>query len=298
MRHVLILLIFLLSGYIYAQEGKIYLFKDRYQKSEQIFIERHPSRFSDIKVMTANNLLTNRKIDYRKVEENLNRMYPLNGATGILCIDLENEAFRYLKSHSVTRINKVSNKRFQLAKNDFINLIRFIKKKRPKLQVGYFELPFRVFAENEFRPGSKALLDDIIKESDIIMPSLYIPYPAKHVGIKSNLKFLDINLKNALESGIRLNKPVLPFVWYFIFSPDSRFSYEIIPKDEMKIYTDYIFEYTFQGKKVGGLIWWDSAVPFYPKNINSVKQNYVPSSERKDRVRRSDLFYYYFGSNN
>jgi len=294
MREILVMTFILFVTNTFSQENKIYVFKDRYNKSEQKYIENDPSRFSEIKVMTANSLLTNRKIDYRKVEESLQVMYPSNNATGVLCIDLENDAFKHLKGHNINRVKKMTDAQFEKAKNDFIELIRFIKNKRPKLQVGYFELPFRIFKESEQRPGSTTLLDDILKEADIIMPSLYIPYPASHVGVDANLKFLDINLKFALQCGVRLNKPVLPFVWYFIFSPEEKFSYEIIPKDDMNTYMDYIFNYAFNNKKVNGIIWWDSAVPFYDRNKGMVKQNYIQRSQKRDNINRRDLFYYYF----
>lgn len=294
MRHVLIIALLVFWQSAFSQQKKIYVFKDRYNRSEQNFIDQNSSRFTEIKVMTGNSLLTNRSVDLKKVEQSLMKLYPSTNATGVLCLDLENPSFNHLKGHNITRAKKMSDNQFKVAEDEFIKLIRFIKSKRPKLQVGYFGMPFRVFDESGRRAGSPGSLDNILKEADILMPSVYMPYPASHSGLDANLKFLDVNLKAALECGARLNKPVLPFVWYFVFSPEEKFSYEILPKEEMRTYMDYIFSYSSTGNEVDGIIWWDSAVPFYKKNKGMVKQNYMKMSQRKKNLNRTDLFYYYF----
>lgn len=294
-RYISLIVAFLcLVSNAFSQEKKTYVFKDRYTKSVQNFINQS-SHFEDIKIMTGNMLTSDKnKVDYKKVENNLKKLYPSENASGMLCIDLENSGYNALKGNSITRFKKVSDKQFKEAEKEFIQLIKFIKSKRPKLQVGYYGMPFKIYKASEKRTGSDKMLDNILKEADVLMPSFYMPYPAAHNGSAANQKYLEVNLKGALEAGNRLNKPVLPFFWYLIFSPEKKFSYELISKEEMKTYTDYILKYNLNGKEVIGIIWWDSATPFYKKNKGMIKQNYIESKHRKQDINQAELFYYYF----
>lgn len=290
----IITLLFFVSA-VSAQQKKIYVFKDRYPKEIRNVIDKESSYFAEIKIMTGNMLLSGKNnIDYRKIENYLNELYPSKNAIGVLCIDLEHAGYNYLKGNNITRFRKASINQFQNAEEEFIEIIRFIKNKRPQLQVGVYGMPFKIYSESEKRIGSEKSLDKILKEADILMPSFYMPYPAEYNGLDKNLKYLEINLKQVLESGKRLDKPVLPFFWYFVFSPDKKFTYELIPKDEMKMYTDYILNYNLKSKEVLGLIWWDTATPFYKKNRGMIKQNYIKQNYRKKEVNRTDLFFYYF----
>src|SRR5690606_41255589 len=128
-RYISLIVAFLcLVSNAFSQEKKTYVFKDRYTKSVQNFINQS-SHFEDIKIMTGNMLTSDKnKVDYKKVENNLKKLYPSENASGMLCIDLEHSGYNALKGNSITRFKKVSDKQFKEAEKEFIQLIKLDRK--------------------------------------------------------------------------------------------------------------------------------------------------------------------------
>src|SRR5690606_2878540 len=91
---------------------------------------------------------------------------------------------------------------------------------------------------------------------------------------EANYLFIKNNLDVALDYGSRLNKPVIPFFWYLVFSPDEdkELRNERLPRQEVYDYMNYINNYeSSTGAKVSGLIWWDTPTPY---NAKEVKENF------------------------
>ena len=94
------------------------------------------------------------------------------------------------------------------------------------------------------------------------------------------------NLKSALIYGIRLNKPVVPYVWYLIHPSNKKFGNQIIGKEEMKLYLNTIKNYCYLDKKAQGIIWWEPKDTFY--NISEEMKN-----DRKNILTKDEIFIEY-----
>ena len=227
-------------------------------------------------------------VDYRHLDKSINKLFPDKNATGLLCIDLENDSYDKLKGNNLTRYKPVSDKEYKKSADEFIKLIRYVKSKRPNVKVGVYGMPFKAYTRSEIRKGSNQLLDPILSEVDVIFPSLYIPHTSKDQG----LSFLKLNLETSLSYGERLNKPVIPFFWYLLFSTDKSSRYEMIPRKDMHDYIQYIENYEpTKGRKVAGIVWWDTPTQY---NRKLIKQNLLKAEEKKVNWTMERQFQYYF----
>ena len=93
----------------------------------------------------------------------------------------------------------------------------------------------------------------------------------------------------------RLNKPVIPFIWYMLFSNEKEDRYEMIPKNVMYEYIQSLEQYKSpSGNGISGFVWWEEYKPFY-KNNNWVKQNLLHARDQRSSWTREEALKYYFG---
>lgn len=106
------------------------------------------------------------------------------------------------------------------------------------------------------------------------------------------MEYFKKNLDVAFDYAIRLNKPVIPFVWYLIHPSNKRYRYEMIPRMEMLTYIDYIHNYkSYNNNSISGMVWWDTPTPY---NNNVIKDNLSPNSEKRRVWTMEEEFRYYF----
>ncbi len=275
----------------------IYVFTSTYAQWNINMMEASDVDFRDIKIMVKTDLVnpaTPNVIDYQLLEDKLDEKFPVN-SNDVLCLDLENKFYNDLKGNNLTRYPSVSEEVYQEAIDVYVELITFVKQKRPHLTVGVYGMPFKLFDISEKEEGSDGKLDPILEVADVIFNSVYIPYPAAFTSKEANFLFLKNNLDLALNYGSRLNKPVIPFFWYLVFSPDEHkeLRNELLPRQEVYDYMNYIKNYESSGTKVSGLIWWDSQTPYY-KNNYLIKKNFLPEEDRAIDSSRNMVFRYYF----
>jgi len=293
MRNILIIVFFTFFNKVSAQDSSIYFFKNRYNQNTLQKIEQSRLDFKEIKILLGYMIDPKRQevADYKRVKKSLETLFPNANQEGVLCIDWENKLYQNIRGNNITRIKSVSNKEYLKGEKEFINLIKFIKKLRPNVKVGIFEMPFRVYSNSEIIKNTNQKLDPILKHVDIIFPCIYIPFPAKVKSIQSNYDFLKINLDLAFNYGDRLKKPVIPFVWYLYYSPDNTYRKELIPKDELWEYIKYIESYkSSSNKRVSGIVWWDTPTS-YSKTL--IRNTFIDDYNKKDQTI-NDVFSYYF----
>lgn len=287
-------IIFLLFLYLflYACKGqeKLYIFPNRYEKNINELRNRTTYSLQPIKILGQYMIDPNGKgnIKYDLVDKYLDKLYPNKSEKGILCINLEGSLFRELAD------NAKETKEFKAAESNYIELIRHVKQKVPFVKVGIYGLPFKGYYESQLKKNENQKLDSLLNEVDILMPSLYIAYPAKQTGIQSNIDYLEKNLNIAFEYGTRLKKPVYPFFWYLVHPANKKFGLALIPKDEMNIYMNYIYSYKYKGKNVSGVVWWDSPTPF---NNGTIKSIFIPEDHHGMLGNLDDVFEYYLKIN-
>lgn len=245
------------------RQFSIYVFKDRYSLATGDFIESHHV-FKVIKIMGHNVIDPYNKgiFDFEKIELYINEEFPQRDASGVLCINIENSFYQHLKDNPT--LNE-----FGIAEQKFIDLATTIRELRPNVKLGLYGLPFRVFYDSQSKWNSNGKFDNILSYFDIIFPSLYVLFPEKQIGKDGSESYLDKNLEWAFEYASRLNKDVVPFVWYLVNPGNEKFGGELLGRREFKSYINFISAYSYNGIKVKGIVWWEPSKSFFNKNVKS-----------------------------
>lgn len=286
----LLFILFSVSIGLSAQNKRIYVFEDRYKQPTKTLIKNVETDLYHIKILGQYMIDPKRNglIDYNLVEKYLIKLYPDKDSSGILCINLEGKLFVDLRDHD---LNSSKSKN---AINQYISLLKYVKTKRPNLQVGIYGLPFTVYYKSQEIRNHNRKLDLILELSDVFFPSLYIFYPAIQKEKQANFDYFKKNLDVAFYYAEQSKKPVLPFIWYLVHPSNKRYKYEMIPKSEMKSYIHYIEEYTsIKNQKISGIVWWDTPTPY---NNRSIKNNLLPKKEKRNEWTMEEAFRYYLNN--
>lgn len=253
-----LLFVFVLLSSVFQKPTKdekqwnIYVFFHRYDDKGKKFIQRN-SIFKRIDLIGENKIDPNKNdtFNYKSIEAHLLKLYPKTNAKGVLCINVENKIYQNLKED-----NESDN--FIFGIEQFVKMVNFIRKSRPNVKIGIYGIPFRTYYTSQLRRNKK--LDVLLAKTDIIFPSLYLLFPDKQRGEIENNRYLKENLVTAFYYADRLNKPVMPFVWYIVSPNNKQFGGELLGKKEMSRYVNFIRRFTSKKKnKVNAIVWWESS---------------------------------------
>lgn len=220
------------------------------------------------------------KVDKQIFIQSTRKFFPDSLSTGVLCIDLENKAYQNLYNYDS------NTPEFKEASDLFLWMLNKVKEIRPNIQVGFYGIPFREYYANK---NNTQKLDVILSKVDYIFPSLYTMYPDKQIGKSRNEKYLKDNLQVALEFGIRLNKPVVPFVWNIIHPSNKLYGGQLIDKNEMLQNIEVIRNFKYKNTSVSGVVWWD---PDY-KSFSKMNKTKLDMQEQEPKYIQSQLFQNY-----
>lgn len=226
---------------------------------------------------------TNR-VDEKKLREGIRKLFPDSTATGIGVLDWEYEAFDML------RLGNNSDSKFIAVLNEFIKAIKIAKSIRPKIRWGFYEIPLMTNKENYKN------IERLLKECDVFFPSFYQYYPSSlHLNNTYNVKN---NLKFILQLGKQFHKPVMGFVWHrwFIQNHDKK---ELIPISitQFSEHVKLLSTFSYQDKKLDGIIWWGADQYFYRNQALSNKEvNQLKKEFKTFEDYHSDLIKKYFNS--
>lgn len=155
----------------------------------------------------------------------------------------------------------------------FIKAYDIVKKIRPYTRVGYYGFPIREYwkRDDNWKLRNRTL-DDFLSHFDVLYPSLYDFYDSGTYQGKGDLAYVHDNVQEALLMGIRLNKPVLPFIWHRYHTSNKLKARELIPVDEFIDHVTAAASVNEGGKSIDGVIWWGSEYSaFAKKNISIYK---------------------------
>lgn len=291
------LVIISFAGKVSAQNTKntdfnIYVLTDRYDKTTQDKLLKSSISFKDIKILGSFMYDPNRigEINFKSINKHIIAMFPDKYSNGVLNIDIENQYY-----HDLMNSRKGSKKANQ-AIDMFVNVIDYIKELRPNVKIGVYGMPYRMRVDAHSKRNMAMKLDPILSKVDILMPSLYFFSPEQEVGLDENFRYLENNLKVAFEYAERLNKEVIPFVWYLIHpNSESEFLSSALPRDEMSNYISMIKNSSsVNGTKVSGVIWWDTFTPYKNK---SIKYNLLSNNKKLEFYDVNSAIIYYLLSN-
>ncbi|MNS95349.1 hypothetical protein D3C72_1296050 [compost metagenome] len=225
------------------------------------------------------------RVDKELFVKSINRYYcPDSLANGILCIDLENEAYSNLFKFDSESAE------FREASEQFIWMIKTIKKMCPNMKVGVYALPYRTYHTSP--KSDKNKLDVILSLCDYIFPSLYTMYPDRQIKKSRNEKYLKENLESALEYGIRLNMPVVPFMWSLVHPSNKLYGGQLVSKNEVVQNINFIKNFKYKNRSVSGIVWWDPDYKSFSKMIKSD----IKTEKKEPKSVQSELLKDYLDS--
>lgn len=241
--------------------------------------------FKQNKVYRFYNMLGENYIDPQKqggineesINKGLNRLYPDTSATGYLIIDIENKVVKDFRDYPL------NDPRFLDADFRLKELVSLVKRSRPNLKISLYGLPSRVFYPNQNKWNDDKKLDQILSLCDFIAPSLYILYPDKEKGTEVNESYIKQNLKTALDYGKRLDKPVIPFIWYAVSPGNKLYGGEVLDKQEVVHQVELVRDFEWGGTKSAGVIWWEPSENAFQKIIKLTQSVQEKSQITKDK---------------
>lgn len=242
-----------------ADDQYVFLKQGEYKGKVREEIEKN-IQIKNIELFTRGTVLTNNKVSYSKLLRHIELRYPDKDVEGIACFDLENSSYHDIKNYDE------SDARFQSSIDEFIGLLRFFKKHRPNVKIGFYGIPYKMTSEKHVKYNTDKL-DRLLAESDVIFPSLYLSYSFNERRSSSYSSYIETNLKSALEYGRKLGKPVVPFTWYMIHPSNRLHGGELVSKAEYDNYLRDILGFVHQGNKVAGVVYWDSSYSYFKNSI-------------------------------
>lgn len=295
----LVLIILLIStNIVVGQVNTVYLRELLYKNSTLTRVTDSNVKFKNVVFLFNQDMDPNNtgSVNLRMVEKKLDELYPRN-SNSLLIIDLENKNYNTLRdAYKGLKVNKAT---LEGAKQNYIELIQFIRKKRPNSKIGVYGFPFKLLDPTGLPDDKNTFFNSIFEKVDVITPSIYLPYLPDEKHFVANVRFVETNLKIALLYADRFDKPVVPHFWYFVHSDATNREFQMIPKNYLKRIIKYVGRVeSNKGSKISDLIWWDEAKTFYKKNLPKVKQSYMLESERHKKIVRDDLLLYYLNPKN
>lgn len=258
------------SGF-YAQNQEnftVFYSKNKYNVKTQIKIDKFKN-FKTYRLMVGAHIDPKNKgfVDREVFQKNIQKAYVNKNESGVLVLDLENKPFKDLYKFDKGTIA------FEKAAEEFIWMLKTVKKLRPNVKVGIYGLPYRAYYPHTKNTDK---LDKILTHTDYLFPSLYTMYPDRQIGKKRNTKYLKENIETALKFGIRLDKPVVPFVWSMVHPSNKLHAGELVSKSEMIDNIKFIKNFEYKNEKVYGVVWWDPDERSYgnmrkKSNTNKIK---------------------------
>ncbi len=223
---------------------------------ENVFNSRDNS-IIEVKVLYQGQIDKNNDLVMEKdaVIKQINKLYPKYNQKGICMLDWEDPILATLQ------LNQASSKEFIKARNAYIDLIHLVRSLRPNIKLAVYGLPFReYYGRTEKWYNASDNIIPIIKECDIIMPSIYDFHKGHSSG---NHEYVNDNVANALRLGKKLNKPVYPVVWHRYHVSNKTVPNHLIPKEEFTGHVRSAINSRYEGEKIKGIVWWGLASDEY-----------------------------------
>ncbi len=224
----------------------------------------------DIKYVNDAQFMSDKEYVYdeSKLKNEINRSFPNANDSGIAYIDLESP---YMERIHKPEDKEAFNKSIQL----FVDVIRFAKKYRPNVKWGYYYIPLTTYWDQneEFYKKNEDDLNTIIKECDILFPSLYHFYDQIYLSI-SNKNYYKRNVEESIKLGIKYNKPVILFVWHRYHPSNKNVPNELIPDDDWKNIIKEVSSNSYKNKFLDGILWWGADDYSYRVNEKAIHKEF------------------------
>ena len=185
------------------------------------------------------------------MEKAMDKTIPDKNATGLGVLDWEGYPYNVVIGYQ-----KASDLEYQKWLKAYIDVIKYAKFLRPKMKWSFYAMPPRTYQQYIQIKEPWPWLDKFIpllREVDFLAPGCYLWYAgADGIGNKFMDHYLDVYVRYSVELGVKLNKPVYPFVWNR-YSDNSK----MMDKNTFYQYVYRIITTLNFGKRVDGILWWN-----------------------------------------
>lgn len=192
-------------------------------------------------------------INLSTLEAGINTRIPNKKSSDLIVLDIENKVYQDVKTKSSSDPNYQSN----ITK--LVGMIQRVKKLRPNARVVLYGMPFNFNYDFQKHYNDFEKLKPLLRVVDYLTPALYLMYSNLEKGDDYFKKYINSNLNLTFQFAEKVNKPVLPFVWYKIHTYNKISGGSEISSCLYSNYLKLIKDYKYKNKKVDGIIYWESA---------------------------------------
>ncbi|WP_370895432.1 hypothetical protein [Chryseobacterium gossypii] len=206
-------------------------------------------------------------IDLNSLQKGINSIIPDKQSSDLIVLDIENKIYQDIKKKGVSDKNYKSNI------DKLVEMVRFVKKMRPNAKVVLYGIPFNFNYDFQKSYNDYNKLKPLLQVVDYLTPSLYLMYSDLEKSDNYFKNYIFSNLDLTFEMAAKVNKPVLPFIWYKVH-PYNKISGGSVINDSL--YTTYlklIKDYRYKNNKVSGVIYWEPSKETI--NINQKLDNTI-----------------------
>ena len=186
------------------------------------------------------------------LDQELQRAYPNKLEQGIAYIDLEAPYLEYLMNADINSLE------FKKSKKLFLDVLFYVKKSRPNVKWGYYYVPFTTYwgrTDQFYKKDDR--ISDIIKNSDVLFPSIYIFYNKLNFSLE-NKSYLSENTKEIIKIAQKYNKEVYPMIMSRYHPSNASLGYETLSESDFKLYIATLKNTQYKGKSVDGIMLWNA----------------------------------------
>jgi hypothetical protein len=258
-RKILLFSLIIPSNLLFSQNFDVYIQKNRYDvliNSNNLYNYYYFSHYY---------LETDGKdeINLEKLRSGIESKIP-KSSKDLIVLDLENKNYHNLKS-------SVSEREYKISILKMIEMIETAKKLRPQAEVVVYGLPFAFNYQFQEKYNEFKRLKPLLEKVDYVAPAIYLYYSEFEKSPDEIRQYIDKNLKLSFEYALKLNKQVLPFVWYRIHPSNKLFGGKEITARIYEMYLSEIKKYSYKKRKVKGVIYWEPSKESLDINIKLEK---------------------------
>ncbi len=250
------------------QKQQIFFCSEIYNPAQQELVKRN--NIQNFYIIYQDYIIDrNLNLDKDKLKKEIDRQIPNSNTFGYAALDIEAESVLIMLKEK-----KVSAGEYNRILNNYINTIRYAKSLRPNIKWTFYgyNLTSYPYVTSEHERNVTVGTYPLLKELDFLAPSMYLQDKKTPLKIDRIKTFISSNLSLSLKLGEKFNKPVYPFVWNRYHNSESENT--LIDIIDFQWYVNSILNFSFNKRKVDGIIFWNAETYTYEtnKNINVRKE--------------------------
>lgn len=193
------------------------------------------------------------------LRSNIERLVPDSQSEEMIVLNWEGKAYKAIQAGP-------GHPDYERASEQFIAAYKLVKHLRPRTKVGYYGFPIRDYwnRDDAWRARNRSL-DPFMANFEVLFPSIYDFYDSSTKRGSGDLDYVRENVEEALRTGSRIGKLVMPFVWHRYHTSNKTKRLQLIPLPEFAAHVGAAAGARFEDKSIDGLVWWSSEYSSFAK---------------------------------